>query len=445
MKKDETRKKVNKIYGQIKKVAIKGKDYSLEYHRLIDQIVEKGDYAYLEMCLSDFYDIEVAKYGSVYNVKSKTWKLVLEQTDSSLISKLRSLYKTNKIYQVGQEIRSESASYVDMEWAGPYLAEDVTIKRNSSTSVTRTKYSPQSATMSQLEIVKHVSENQSNIQLSLLDEGIYKIDVYKVIWATFSSPLYSVPTSMTQSQSLDSDLLVVRMRELDSFGYRAGGIISTSSIRISDIYDSRTKSSFIGKSIGDRLEFDPRKIYRTDSETSSMLGIEERDLYSVSTRFEAEILQIKRIEMVSFASPYEISRISTIQPSGTQSALSVGTTYSTGIPTTHGSDYLITTHRRGDSGWIYEDLRYEAYSYKVSIRLDNLLGTIKEVDSIIDNPSYFQIKSRYATYLGLKKTFLEVQKAGAATPITVIYENYGQSEESNLFARYKIAIDYLNS
>lgn len=445
MKKDETRKKVNKIYGQINKIALKGKDYSLEYHRLIDQIVDKGDYAYLEMCLSDFYDIEAAKYGSVYNVKTKTWKLVLEQTDSIFINKLRSLYKSKNIYQQGQEIRSDSASYVTFSCSAPLLAEDVTIKRDHSTEVSRTRYVPMPATMSQISISSRVAGTSSGIDISISDPGIYKVDVYKVLWSTFSSPLYSEPKSMTQSQSASGDLLLVRMREMDSFGIKTGGVMNTSAIRIGEIYDTATKSSFIGKRVGDHLEFDPFKIYKSDIETARLLGIEESRLPMISRKFDAEITQIKRIEMVTFESPYELSMISSIQPPGTQSFLSTGATYSTKIPMTHGADYLIETHRRGGEGWIFPELRYESYSYRLSVRKENLLGTIREVDAIIDNPAYMQIKSRYAIYLGLKKTFLEVRKAGATSSITVIYENFAQSEEANLFARYKIAIDYLNS
>lgn len=443
MKKDETRKKVNKIYGQIGKIALKGKDYSLEYHRLIDQIVEKGDYAYLEMCLSDYYNIEVSKYGSVYSVKTKTWKLVLEQTDSSFISKLRSLYRSKSVYQQGQEVRSDNASYVSNHSSGPLLAEDITIKRDHSTSVTRTKYSPMPATMSQVSFSRNGAA--SSIDVAISDSGIYKIDVYKVLWATFSTPLYSQATSMTQSQVAAGDLMLIRMRELDDFGFKTGGVVNTSAVRVNDIYDTSTRAAFIGKSVGERAEFSPFKVYKTDIETCRLLGIEEYQIPSISKRFEAEVLEIKRLQMSTFESPYEISRVHTIQPSGTQSYLVAGITYSTRIPITHGGDYLVSTHRRGSSGWIYPSLRYETYSYKLSVRKDNLLGTIKEVDSIINNPAYFQIKSRYATYLGMKKTFLEVQKAGSTASITVIYENFAQSEEANLFARYKIAIDYLNS
>jgi len=445
MKKNEIRKKVAKIYGQINKIALKGKDYSLEYHRIIDQAVEKGDYAYLEMCLSDYYNIEASKYGNVYGMKTKTWKLVLEQTDSTFINKLRSFYKSKGIYQQGQEIRSDDYTYANIATAGPYLAEDITIKRDHSTSVTRTKYTPMPATMSQISVSKRVSGTSSSIDFTISDDGIYKADVYKVIWATFSSPLYAEPVGVTNSQSQAGDLILVRMKELDSSGIKQGGIVNTYPIRISDIYDPGTKAAFIGKSAGGHLEFSPFKIYKSDSEICEMLGIEEYQLASISNRFDAEIVQIKRIESVTFASPYEINRISTILPSGTQSYLSLGITYSTKIPMTHGGDYLLTTHRRGDEGWIFPDLRYESYSYRLSVRKENLLGTIKEVDSIIENPAYYQIKSRYATYLGLKKTYLEVQRAGSTSSITVVYENFAQSEDANLFARYKIAIDYLNS
>lgn len=440
MKKQETRRKVDKIYAQIRKVALKGKDHRMDYNRLVDQAVEKGDYGYFEMCLSDYYDIDVSKYGSLYDVKNKTWKLVLEKADSSFINNLRSFYKSSGIYQQGQEIRSDASSYVIVSSSGPLLAQDVTLKRDYSSSVTRTRYIPMPATMSQIYIDRRIYATGSSIDIALEDDKIFEIDIYKVIWATFSSPLYTLPTYATQSSP--DDLVRIRMRELDSSGVKEGGISSSSAIRIKEIYDPKQRSVFIGKSIGERFEFDPRKIYRADSEVAALLGIEESRLESASDRFEAEVLEIKTIEMTNFESPYELNRISYIR--ATQSYLDTGT-YSSGIPMTHGGDYLIKTSRRGNPGWISPDYSYEEYSYRVSVRIDNLLGTIREVDSVIDNPMYYQIKSRYATYLGLKKTYLEVQKAGATSSITVVYENFSQSEESNLLARYKIAIGYLNS
>ena len=71
------RKKVTKIFGQINRIAQKGKDYTLDYHKLIDEIVTKGDYAHLEICLSDKYNLDPTKYRSVDELKTKNHQVRL--------------------------------------------------------------------------------------------------------------------------------------------------------------------------------------------------------------------------------------------------------------------------------------------------------------------------------------------------------------------------------
>ena len=52
-----TRKKLEKIYNQIDKIATKGKDNILEYTRYIDELIVKGDYSNFEQCLYYYYFI----------------------------------------------------------------------------------------------------------------------------------------------------------------------------------------------------------------------------------------------------------------------------------------------------------------------------------------------------------------------------------------------------
>lgn len=336
----DPRRKSTKIFGQINKIAQKGKDYVLEYHRLIDDIVAKGDYAYLEMCLSDNYKIDTLKYRTVHDIKSKTWNLILFQTDASFISGLKRIYKASGVYQQGIEIRSEKDDYASLAEAGhPFAEERLTIGAWNS-RIERTVYT-QAATSSQISITKDNSGGtQSNgIQLELLDTMAYHIGIYNVTWGTFSS-------SGTSSQTLE---------------------------------------------------------------------------YTI-----------------------EKSLLGEIRPVGTQSSISPAF-YKTGIPMTHGGDYLITVKRRGAPGWLSPEMRQESYSYKVYVRKENLLGTIKEVEYYDPGSEYLQLNQRFAQLTGMKRTFLEVQKAGLSAPITVIYDSATRSEEKNLLERYRIAIEYLNS
>jgi hypothetical protein len=346
----DPRKKVTKIFGQINKIAKKGKDYTLDYHKLIDEIVAKGDYAHLEMCLSDKYNLDPTKYRNIYEIKTKTWKHILFETEANFLTGLKKLYTSNGVYQQGYEIRSENNDFTLLRVSGgiehyPFKEEKVVISDKWNNKVVRSKYT-QVATAPQISIAK--SATQSIIQIELFDPMVYQIEVSKVIWAT-----YSVGT--TQSSIIES--------------------------------------------------------------------------------------------------PYELNRINNISTVGTQSYIPlVGTQsppaitfYDSNIPMTHGGDYLVTVRRRGTPGWLSSDLTQESYSYKVYVRKENLLGTIKEFDYYDPGSAYLHMNARFAQITGLKRTFLEVMKKGAIEPITVLYDNNTVSEERNLLERYKIAIGYLNS
>lgn len=442
----DSRKKVDKIYSQIKRVAQKGKDYSLEYHRLIDEIVAKGDYAHLEMCLSDYYNIDPIKYKTVYDIKTKTWKSILFETDATMIGKLKRLYKEKNVYQQGQEIRSDDINYLSIQKKGPYLAEEVGTKTSYNTEVKRTRYNLLPGSLSQIEVFKNSSGGASSIGISIIDEKIYKIEVSKVIWATFSVPLYSKPSSVKQSAVIDGDLLVVKMKELNKDGsFRDGGLESTGFLKTNDIQDFTTKALFVGHNIGDKTRVDIYRIHKSKEDIAKLLGIDSKNLATTSNLFEATILEIRRRETVVVESPYELNRISNIVPAGTQSYLLPDATYIAGIPTSHGGDYLVTTYRKDSTGWYQPGLKNEVYSYRVDLRKDNLLGTIKEIDDETTGNEYLQRNKHFAQIMGIKKTFLEVEKAGATSSILIIYDSEAQSEESNLYLRYKIAIDYLNS
>lgn len=443
--KSETRKKVDRIYGQIVKIAGKGKDYSLEYDRLVDQIVEKGTYSYLELCLSTYYKIDPVSYKNLSELKKSSWKAILRQTDSPLISNLRRLYKQSNVYQVGQEIRSDLPLFIGISCAGPYVAEDITIKKSYSGQVSLTRYSL-AATASQLSVSKKSVAGQQRVVAAIADPMIYRIDVNKVSWATFSTPLYD-SLSMTQSVSGLSDMVIARMKEKDESGaFKVGGIIYTAAIRIRDIRDQRTKSSFVGRSAGDRFEFNPFKIYASSEEVEDMLGLQRGQAGSVSKHFEALLLEIRSVAVLEVESPFEAKLVSSSSPEGPYFA--AGAEVDTGIPVTHGGSYLVSAYRRSGatgSGWIDPAKKHEVIHYRVQAHRDDLIGTIREVDADFQDPSIFYQDRQLAQFYGVRKTFLEVSKAGSTASITVIYDNPLQSEESNLFARYKIALGYLNS
>ena len=46
------KKKIQKIFNQIDKLASKGKEQIYEYHKLIDDLITKGEYNYFELIIS---------------------------------------------------------------------------------------------------------------------------------------------------------------------------------------------------------------------------------------------------------------------------------------------------------------------------------------------------------------------------------------------------------
>jgi hypothetical protein len=313
------RKKVTKIFNQINKIAQKGRDYKQDYNKFIDDIVNKGDYAHFEMCLTDYYNLDPIEYKNVQEMKSKTWEKILFETDDILISGLKKLYRANNLYQQGYEIRSDSSDYTILTVAGginehyPFKEERLVMSESWNNKVERYKYT-QVATSSQISISK---DSESGIQIELLDPMVYQIDISKVIWATYS---VGMPSTIIES-------------------------------------------------------------------------------------------------------PYELNVVHSIQPIGTQSYIDQINLHKTTIPTTHGGDYLITIRRRGDTGWLSPELKTESYSYKVYIRKENLLGTIKELDYYDPESKYLILNQKFAQLTGLKRTFIEVMKTGSIEPIIIIYDN----------------------
>ena len=55
------KKRLEKIFSRIDKMATKGKDYYLEYNRYVDELLEKGDIQALQQCLLIFYKIDDEK------------------------------------------------------------------------------------------------------------------------------------------------------------------------------------------------------------------------------------------------------------------------------------------------------------------------------------------------------------------------------------------------
>lgn len=157
----EIKRKTEKQFNQIDKIAKKGKDQIYEYYKLVDEFINKGEYGYFEQTLSLYYNIDIVDYKGVDDVKRKTWPIILFQTNSSFQTKLKKIYDSKKVYQTSFDIYSQDIGHIQVPMSGPL----------GST------YSPISSTQS-ISIVN----SSGQFYFETTDTDIFKVDIYQTKW-----------------------------------------------------------------------------------------------------------------------------------------------------------------------------------------------------------------------------------------------------------------------
>jgi len=91
---------IDKVYSRIDKIAKKGSDNYIEYSIYIDELVKKGNYAYLRDCLEFKYDFDIS-FMDIPSVKKESWKVILFKTNTTYQDFIKKLSKSKGIYQLG--------------------------------------------------------------------------------------------------------------------------------------------------------------------------------------------------------------------------------------------------------------------------------------------------------------------------------------------------------
>lgn len=99
-------KKLAKIFIRIEKIALKGKVNFLDYYKLVDEMVDKGEYNSFEQSIYYYYGIECVEYADVESLKEKSYKEILFQTESPFLIKLKKLLDKNAVYQLSYDVYS---------------------------------------------------------------------------------------------------------------------------------------------------------------------------------------------------------------------------------------------------------------------------------------------------------------------------------------------------
>jgi hypothetical protein len=171
------RKKINKIYSQIDKIALKGKDNYLEYCQYIDDSIEKFDYDNLLQCLYYNYYIDIEKLITVDDVKNKTWNQIRILTNLTLAKKIKKLYDSKKVYQTSFDMWSQDPKYFVINLSSPLSVTYSSASASAGINITR---------------------SNAILNINILNPKIYEIEISKAIWS--GTP--SIPSNIEMYQQI---------------------------------------------------------------------------------------------------------------------------------------------------------------------------------------------------------------------------------------------------
>jgi hypothetical protein len=288
------KKKIEKIYSQIDKLATKGKDQIYEYHKLIDDLISKGDYNYFELTLFYNYKIDIKDYSNISDVKNITWEEILFQTNTLVSKKIKKVLDTKGVYQMGFDIYSDNINNINITVSYPLSSTYSNTSSTQSVSLTR---------------------NGDNIYISTNDNNVYNIDVYYSQWennvpvpntikilqnisATQSGNQYKTEIPTTQGGTY---LIRTQMRSQSSItykelkykvqidrSYKLGSILETD--QFSEDYNYYFQNKQFSKLIGARVTYlEVTKLGSTSSIVVNIKNPQLKEELNLVERYKAAI------------------------------------------------------------------------------------------------------------------------------------------------------------
>ena len=112
-------KKLAKINLRIEKLALKGKDNYIEYYKLVDELIQKGDYNAFEQCIYYYYGIEINDAPDINSIKKSTWNEISFQMTTPFLKKLKLIYDKNQVYQTSYDIYSLKDDFLQIGLSNP--------------------------------------------------------------------------------------------------------------------------------------------------------------------------------------------------------------------------------------------------------------------------------------------------------------------------------------
>lgn len=176
----DIRKKLEKIYTKIDKIAVYGKEKTQDYYLLVDDFVNKGEYQNFELCLLQYYFIDISGINSIDTVKKKTWPDIMMQTKASFLKRLSKLYKTKNVYQQGFDIFSIEPKYLNINLSSPLSSTYSVIGLTPSIGIIR---------------------DGDLIKLNINNDSIGRVNIYKASWGVIDN--VNVPVNTEEFQNIN--------------------------------------------------------------------------------------------------------------------------------------------------------------------------------------------------------------------------------------------------
>ena len=167
------KKRIDKIYNSINRVALSGMNNLLIYKNLVDEIIQRREYDYYIQCLLYNYDIDVLNYNtSLDNIKETTWELICFRTLSPIQQKLKTLSKKLGIYQIANSIYSDNESFINFDWTGPFGVTYSSIYLDN-----------------QINFTKNLD---NDVVINLLNPNIYDINIKSFEWGELNYEVFGL-------------------------------------------------------------------------------------------------------------------------------------------------------------------------------------------------------------------------------------------------------------
>lgn len=471
MNTNETRAKVNKIFSRVTKLAEGGNANMMDFNRYVDELLANGELDLFKTCMVTSFNIDMDKYPTIQAIKSNTWPLILRRTNAPLVEKIRLLYKSKKVYQQSEEIRSNSTSTIALEMSN-------TLSSTYSVVATSSK-------------IGFSIDTNEQIKIDVLDPKIRSMRIFRVNWATQSA---TPVNQMKYGRPMQSFNAGTYYETISFTGSSASSTINylvaiTNSVTVPDstiegLNKIDLNLDLTHSYLGD-LEINlkspngnvinafrpgtPGGFNRNFKNIKFTTTEEHPKLTYIFTNDSGGTWQMNKASGIGTGSYVSnTGNVNKLAPSGNIGgewqlyirdtapkdngklgnwSVSFGalkknlyltqSSYVTEIPANHGNVYRVEVETFNP---------YGVFNYRLAITKNDLLGTIKEVnvENYIDL-DYFVISTQLRNLLGIKRTFLEVRKAGSSETKSMVGIDPSLSEDSNLYQRYVQAIDYLLS